>query len=84
MGVVSPFPSTERPKNMDEIKEIIVQVPLSPNYMQRLDADCVKDDRTRARQGAFILKAYYDGRLQWNLPGMESSPSVADRIGGVR
>ena len=69
---------------MDEIKETIVQVPLSPDYMQKLDADCVKDDRTRARQGAFILKAYYDGRLQWNLPGMESSPSVADRIGGMR
>jgi hypothetical protein len=71
-------------EKMDEIKETIVQVPLSPDYMQKLDADCVKDDRTRARQGAFILKAYYDGRLQWNLPGMESSPSVADRIGGVR
>ena len=69
---------------MDEIKETIVQVPLTAEYMQQLDADCVKDDRTRARQGAFILKAYYDGRLQWNLPGMESSPSVAERIGGVR
>jgi hypothetical protein len=69
---------------MDEIKETVVQVPLSPEYVQRLDADCVKDDRTRARQGAFILKAYYDGRLQWSLPGMESSPSVADRIGGAR
>ena len=69
---------------MDEIKETIVQVPLSPEYVQRLDADCVKDDRVRARQGAFIIKAYYDGRLQWNLPGMESSPSVAERIGGVR
>lgn len=61
---------------MDEIKEVIVQVPLSPEYMQKLDADCVKDDRTRARQGAFILKAYYDGRLRWADPAAETSPSV--------
>jgi hypothetical protein len=71
-------------KMSEQEKETIVQVPLTAEYVVKLDADCMKDDRTRARQGAFILKAYYDGRLQWNLPGMESSPSVAERIGGVR
>lgn len=57
--------------------EKIVQVPLLLEYAEKLELDAKKDDRTAARQGAYIIKAFYDGRLVWCLPGMASAAGGA-------
>ena len=66
----------------EQKKETIVNTPLWPDYVERLDADAERDDRQRARQAAFIIKAFYDGRLRWADPAAETSPSV-HAAGGV-
>lgn len=58
--------------------EKIVQVPLTEEYAGKLEADATKDDRTSARQGAFLIKAYYDGRLVWSLPGIGTVPASVE------
>lgn len=50
--------------------EIILQVPLTTDYRDRIASDATREERTSARQAAYLIKAFYDGRLVW-------SPSAA-------
>lgn len=49
----------------------MVQMPLSNDYFEKLDAEAKRNERVACRQAAYIIKAYYDGKLQWTLPGAE-------------
>lgn len=67
----------------DKKRETVVQVLLTEEYVTKLDADAERDDRQRARQATFLVKAYYDGRLRWADPAAETSPSVHAAAGGA-
>lgn len=54
--------------------ESILQVPLTAEYRDKVEQHARRLDRTAARQVAYIVKAFYDGRLTWVLP----EPDVAD------
>ena len=56
--------------------EIILQVPLTTDYRDRIAADATRDDRTSARQAAYLIKAFYDGRLVWSPSAAPVAPVV--------
>ena len=46
-------------------RPVTVYCGLSQDYVEKLDADAARGERPRGRQLAYIVKAFYDGRLVW-------------------
>ena len=46
----------------------VIQMPLDDNYAEKLEADAIGHERVSCRQAAWIVRAYYDGKLVPALP----------------
>lgn len=53
-------------------RPVTVYCGLSQDYVDRLDADAARGERPRGRQLAYIVKAFYDGRLVWRRDGLDA------------
>lgn len=57
-----------------------IQVPLSMDYIERLNRRAVECDRVPSREAARILKDVLDGRYELVLPGLDlHGAGIADR-----